>query len=336
MAAFVGTLRLLGPLIITRRTINTIGDIITDYLTGRYFRKTYTKVETIYLNYYETPAAFRAFCRTFSQLLVYALLKVIMGWLVGIGHTPCRSQDRGLAFLCSLLWIGTVVGTGHAFATALAIWGGPLRIQAGKTMKRSKRYRIRFILSRPWQILKVLQDPEAWITNYRSDVYGKPFENLNKNGNHYHGNHVYSRHKNYNSALIFPSTWIPLRILHICAVAKVMSTEPPKYRWCSQDNDQISALMKQYLIQHALSDEWYRVFLGEKRVGLGIFIGFSYIIAITWSVVTSARMNGTAALVMIPSLLASMVSGYINIVIFWENKQLEYKRKRGFNFDRLE
>ena len=169
-----------------------------------------------------------------------------------------------------------------------------------------------------------------------------------------------------------------------------MSTEPPKYRWCSQDNDQISALMKQYLIQHALSDEWYRVFLGEKRVGLGIFIGFSYIIgmfctlclfvclfvclfllillwyfiwnhlffptenscfsstkkpllyyyyyykAITWSVVTSARMNGTAALVMIPSLLASMVSGYINIVIFWENKQLEYKRKRGFNFDRLE
>ena len=90
-------------------------------------------------------------------------------------------------------------------------------------MKRSKQYRIRFILSRPWQILKVLQDPEAWITNYRSDVYGKPFENLNNNGNHYHGNHVYSRHKNYNSALIFPSTWIPLRILHICAVAKVSS-----------------------------------------------------------------------------------------------------------------
>jgi len=37
-------------------------------------------------------------------------------------------------------------------------------------------------------------------------------------------------------------------------------------------------LMKQYLIQLALGDEWQRVFLGEKRVGLGILVVLSYFI----------------------------------------------------------
>ena len=34
--------------------------------------------------------------------------------------------------------------------------------------------------------------------------------------------------------------------------------------------------MKQYLVQLALGDEWHRVFLGERRVGLGIIVVISY------------------------------------------------------------
>jgi tryptophan-rich sensory protein len=36
--------------------------------------------------------------------------------------------------------------------------------------------------------------------------------------------------------------------------------------------------MKQYVVQLALGDEWHRVFLGEKRIGLGIMVVVSYFI----------------------------------------------------------
>ena len=56
-----------------------------------------------------------------------------------------------------------------------------------------------------------------------------------------------------------------------------MSTEPSSYLWCSSDEDQIPKLLRQYLLQLALCDEWHRVFLGERRVGLGVAVAFSYV-----------------------------------------------------------
>ena len=35
-------------------------------------------------------------------------------------------------------------------------------------------------------------------------------------------------------------------------------------------------ILKSYLLQLALCDEWYRVFILEKRVGLGIVVGSIY------------------------------------------------------------
>lgn len=43
-----------------------------------------------------------------------------MGWMVGVGKTPCRSDGRGLAFFCGLLWVGAVLGTGDAFSAAVS------------------------------------------------------------------------------------------------------------------------------------------------------------------------------------------------------------------------
>ena len=90
-----------------------------DYYAGRYFRKTYNRMEKFYIHYYETPAAFRAFSRSAAQMIVYHIIARIMGWLVGITHPPCRGEGRGLAFFCVLLWVGAVVGTGHAFSSAV-------------------------------------------------------------------------------------------------------------------------------------------------------------------------------------------------------------------------
>jgi hypothetical protein len=90
-----------------------------DYMRGRYLRTTYTRLESMYVRYYELPAAFRATCRTLAQLSILVLLNGIMGWMVGVHHAPCSVDGSCPRMWCALLWIVAVVGTGHACSTAV-------------------------------------------------------------------------------------------------------------------------------------------------------------------------------------------------------------------------
>ena len=195
-AAFMGTLRLLAPLVVFRRALCVLGNLISDWYTGRTLRKTYTRLERIYIHYYETPALFRALTRSFSQWCVYLVLARLMGWCIGLTHPPCRSQGRGLAFLCGLIWIGAVVGTGHAFATAVSLWGGPLRLQAATHPERSSVFGI---FTNPWNILQWMQNPEQWIKLIA----------------------IPERRRFVPNPIIFPATWLPLHLLQMVAVAMV-------------------------------------------------------------------------------------------------------------------
>lgn len=195
-AAFMGTLRLLAPLAVSRRALCVLGNLISDWYTGRTLRKTYTRLERIYIHYYETPALFRALTRFISQWCVYLVLARAMGWCVGLTHPPCRSQGRGLAFLCGLIWIGSVVGTGHAFSTAISLWGGPLRLQAATHPERSSVFGF---FTNPWNIVQWMQNPEQWIRLIA----------------------IPERRRFVPNPIIFPATWLPLRLLQMVAVAKV-------------------------------------------------------------------------------------------------------------------
>ena len=299
-SATFGTLRILAPLVISKQIIVSIGKLVSDWYTGRYFRKTYSRLENIYLHYYETPATFRALSRTLSQWIVYLALARIMGWMVGITHPPCRSEGRGLAFFCGLLWMGSVVGLGHAFAEAVALWGGPMRLQAAQHPAKTRWWKV---VIRPWQILQWMQNPEEWI-RLVAQPERRPFDP---------------------NPLLYPATWIPLRLLQMVSVAKVAATEPDEYLWCSGEVDQIPSLMRKYLFQLALSDEWVRVFLRERRVGLGIVVGVAYYFAMLSLLVTSAMINGKATVLMVPSLIANIISTWMNVVIFWNR----YETKRN-------
>ena len=87
--------------------------------------------------------------------------------------------------------------------------------------------------------------------------------------------------------------------------------------------------MSKYLLQLALCDEWYRVFVKEKRVGLGICVAGLYYLAMINLLVTSAMINGPATVLMIPSLIAIIVSGWMNVVIFWNREQGRRVRTKG-------
>lgn len=351
LSAFSANLRLIPPLVISKRFLNSMGNLIGDWYTGRYFRKTYTRLERIYIHYYETPASLCALARVASQWMIYLLLSHFIGtYLVGVEKLSCRtgcgpsnggSCPSGVAFSCGLLWIGSIVGTGHAFAEATARWGGPLRLQVTEWHRRqevfgsqwSKRgnffHKLTFF--RPRQILKWMQNPEQWVHLIASPAHPerRPF---------------------VPKPWLFPVTWIPLRLLQMVAIAKVAATNPQEYVWVfpyemsddSKDTSQIiiDKLMSKYLLQLALCDEWYRVFIRERRVGLGIAVGIVYYFAMLSMLVSSAMINGKATILMLPSLLGIIVTIWMNVVIWWNRftasrglKQRRESEERNNPFD---
>ena len=86
--------------------------------------------------------------------------------------------------------------------------------------------------------------------------------------------------------------------------------------WCSKEVDQIPNLMSKYFLQLALNDEYCRVFIGEKRIGLGLAVSSAYFLAMISFLMTSAKINAKVTLLMIPSLIASIVSGWMNTVVY--------------------
>lgn len=276
--AMLGTLRLLAPLIVARRSLNWLGDIFNDWYTGRYLRKTYKRMEHNYWRYYQVPAVLRSAGRLAAQLtLLMTLGKVMENW-VGLSHSPCVVGSGGCYWWCGILWIVAVVGTGHAGAAAIAMWGGPLRIQLPSDVRAQRRPSKRQVITHPWHILLWLRDPDQWISEFASSrrdsaAQLKPF---------------------HPDRLIFPVTYEPLRILQMVTIAKEM---------CLNES-MMHSIMRQVLIQQAMGDEWFRVLLLERRVTLGIVVMVGYIwstLSLFWTVARASRLS---ALLLLPSVFA--------------------------------
>jgi len=210
--AFVGTLRLLAPLIVARRVLLGVFRFFLDYATGRYFRKTYSKLERIYMHYYELPAAIRSCSRCLSQAVTYILLSRVTSCAnvcipTYLKATTITEGLEGLdkdqvTYFCTLIWVTSIVWVGHKIASMVAIWGGPLRIQVKNHPIRSKRSAIRAFV-RPWHILQLMSRPDEWLntfTLWNGATEQSPFSP---------------------NRMLFPATWKPLRLMQILVIAKV-------------------------------------------------------------------------------------------------------------------
>lgn len=141
---------LLPSLLITRRLLNSTCNAVVDYFRGRYLRTTFTRLERAYLRYYEFPAATRAVFRVASQIGILMSLSWMVRWWMWMvlktggedvtlstfidatrlplkvswdfedGCLPCHRAERGIPWLCSAVWVASVVGTGHACAMAVS------------------------------------------------------------------------------------------------------------------------------------------------------------------------------------------------------------------------
>ena len=172
-------------------------------------------------------------------------------------------------------------------------------------LQARKRIRPRFpgraLLTKTTRLLKWMKDPDQWLTS---------ISNFNARNNN-------AEEAFTPEPLLFPSTWTPFSVIRNIAIAKAMAS--------AQQRSTMHTIMRQFLIQHALLDEWHRVLIDERRVGLGvasICLGF---IITCFLFVTVSLTDNVSAVLLIPSLLATFASGWMNLFVFWERRRSKAK-----------
>lgn len=172
------------------------------------------------------------------------------------------------------------------------------------------------VFTRPWHVLQWMRDPDEWISMMSRP---KSFSNYRQNRRRGIEPFVPNRH-------LFPATWSSIRIIQSLAIARAMSAAARATDSIDSNRALRQLVMRSFLIQQCLSDEWHRVLLVERRVALAVLIHIFYFGATFYLVIKLATMDGLATFLMLPSTLAVVVSGWINIYIFW-NRMEERRRE---------
>ena len=303
--AVLGTLRMLAPLLVTRRVLAYLGDMANDWYTGRYLRKTYNKLEKEYWHYYQMTAIIRSGGRVLAQLILSALLGRLVQALVGLRRYPCSmggmniagavSDRDGTFWGCSALWMLATLGGSFSMGKIISECHEFLRltVETDTSASASSKNRRRALL-RPFNILEWMRDPDEVVKKVLrttgTNLVLKPF---------------------HPEPLFFPVTWIPLRALQYIAVLREMRTPV------------MNQVMRRLLVQQALLDEWYRVLMKEKRVALGLGVLCLYSISTFFLYLTVGSVNGLSALLMLPAVLSSILSIWMNIYIYLDRRDIK-------------
>ena len=301
--ATICTLRFLAPLVAARRGLNYLEEIGMDWYRGRYLRTTIHQVHHDYHTTYQVPAALRSLGRLLAQIVSLFLLGRFMEYVVvGLDQNHCYPKatlatgvgSGQCSWLCCFWWMIATMGLGHAGATAMSVWGGPLRVQTAL-----QRPLARQIFTKPWKLLNWMRDPDRWLreiaSSQRRDTL-KPF------------------HPN---RLLFPATWQPLYFLQLVAVANAMTGEAQLRH----------ELMRYLLLQQAFGDEWFRMLMVEKRVALGIALVVGYYLA-TFKIFSSiATVSSLGTCLTVPYVVSVIISGWMNVSIYFERRKRDKREE---------
>lgn len=226
--------QLLIPLYAAQRIYHFFYLFGRDWYTGRYLRIKFERMQRQYKTEYRIPECLRSVSRFFSHLVLLLLIGRWVEWMLSLMSAPCKVLYGGCNIWCGTIWVGAVLGAGHAVGVAIAIWGGPMRIQVDDLQRPSIQN-----IRRPLRLARWILDPDKWFRDIIARDRFMPSKTL----------------KPFNpEAVLFPSTWTLLKMLQMVAVVQHM--QGPRMMW----------MMKKILLQQALSDEWYRVLMCEKRV----------------------------------------------------------------------
>ena len=286
-SAFLGTLRLLAPIIFARRILAYMAYVMSDWYTGRYLRKRYEALDHNYWRYYQIPAALRSLGRILAQLALTMTAGRLLEWiLLEKMSYPCGLMESGgCEIRCGLGWICFVLIVGQAVGWLFETCNSPLGIQEAAQITPRQAHKI---LLKPWSLLQFLRDPDSFLRP-PTKAHLRPF--------------------NPNPSL-YPSTWQLFRILQMIAIALQMPNSA----------ESMHSMMRQLAIQEALRSEWYRVLMIEKRVALGMAAVAAYGMSTLVLFFCVGEVDGTSAILLLPSLFPVMVSGWMNVFVYSERR----------------
>jgi tryptophan-rich sensory protein len=301
-----------------------------------------------------------------GNVVAWAVLKgpqEQQSWLI-----PCLLQPSWVCYWWSgLLWMGLVCLTGSGVGMAMAkdgftvkvgniaakndttnnntaactkFYRNPLSIRPtvmGTPATNLRKWRrnagespLDKIMLIPWQLLQWMKDPEESINSM--------FRMANYKSNYPIRASLGPKAKTIKlDTLLFPSTWRPLRIYSCLVVVQaIFETLSAPFRasdsWKSSRILRLK-MMKAFLIHETTHNEWYRVFVKERRVALGAIISMIELLVLLRMMLVATWVDKLASLALIPVLIAQVVTWYMNTILYFDHylptaRSVPAKRKK--------
>jgi len=343
-SVYVGTLKLLGPMILAKQCLTTVGSFLKTQNNKPYVRRAPTKqiryVGNSNLNEFDTAIAVaRAATRSLLQILCMSCAGRLIGFV--LDQTPCLLRPfwvcqwwYGVVWLASIYAVGSVfqeyvVGylaqTNNKFCAFAAIqpasepMGYDFRINSINDQDR-RRTMIsplpscldrmmkgpREGESRPLRIAPLWQDRKYYDRNRKLIAVGEDANNVKLD------------------PLLFPSTWKPLSFVTFLALSRAICRSfctnlsstglVEKLGDACRENNQY-LIMRSFIIQKTLYSEWHRVFGQERRVALGAGVGVIGLLALMWNIYSVSTVDPYAAMAIVPILMTRMISTWVNLLL---------------------
>eukprot|EP00536_Pseudo-nitzschia_multiseries_P009035 jgi/Psemu1/325459/estExt_fgenesh1_pg.C_2440022 len=349
-SVYVGTLKLLGPMILAKQCLTRVGYVFYDHYNGRYLRKTLNE-RVHFLRKYEIIAAARAASRSLVQVVCMGLTGQCVGFI--LDRTKCVLKPPWLchwwygvvwlSFVCAIGWACEewgfdflAVKANSKFRTSLASLKADrnddrsianLLVPTGRPGRRA-----RAMASPPWQFVRRLcRDPEEMLKSLLRVVPGRKGPNGHSprgSGSHAPGRSVDDSIIN---TLLFPSTWRPLYGLTLLAFSRAIclsfdaaASSPSSgggpvvagfatAASCWRKNRNL--VLRLFVIQNALHSEWHRSFVQEGSLALGACVSLIDLLALLWSIYVVSVVDRISAFALIPVAMARLVSGWMSFLL---------------------
>ena len=350
-SVYVETLKLLGPMILAKHCLTTVGGIINSRYNGRLPRRT-ASVEQLSYSEQETPkeqndkGVARALTRTLLQILCMSSVGRFVGFI--LDQTPCLLQP---AWICQwwygVVWLASVYTIGSLFqewvsGKTIHPWLSikPMRPGTKNLDSRANTVSIqdgKRDIARPvFQFFqKMSQNPEEWAKSLFRSV---PKWQIRQNYQRYNQmtTEVESSGDVQLDPLLFPSSWKPLHVVMFLALSRAIcqsfcvTASPSEVVGILGDalckGNQQYLILRSFILQQALHSEWHRVFVQERRVALGASISAAGLLALLWSMYSVATVDTVAGMALFPVLMARMVGTWINVLMSYNHIDVSSER----------
>jgi tryptophan-rich sensory protein len=350
VSAVFGTIQLMGPMILAKRILTTLGYIFYDHYNGRYLRTTYTR-RMRHMQEFEVIASARALGRFLLQCWVMSMVGSLVSWTMNHPWTPsCLLQPTrvchgwyGIVWMTLVYWSGWGIGVairkeGYTFHRG----SGELNNRQGKSPSSTSgtiKFYVNPLSIRPTYVstvtrrLRRRQHPTNSSSKLDHILYfprqllqwmKEPEESIN---NLFRFAHQKSNHpirpvsptKRSLDTLLFPSTWGPLQLWSCLTVIYAIFVTLSKASSVGNNNESLHRVMKTFILHESFHSEWYRVFVRERRIALGAVISMIGLWAFLRMVVVMTLIDKWAGLALIPMLIAEVVTWYMNTILYFDH-----------------